>query len=70
MLCSQGFALHKQYESAEKKKNTISGQRHLATYAATPASEKDFLLAKQHYLESFANWLGHKAFCHDCKPKA
>jgi hypothetical protein len=69
MGCTVGFALHQQYETAEKEKIAVNSRR-IPTTAGPTASEKEFLLAKQRYLESFADWLGHKAFCHDCKPKS
>ncbi len=69
MLCAVGSELHQQYEIAEKEKIASNGRR-LPNSEKLSISEKEFLTAKQRYLESFANWLSHKAFCHDCKPKA
>jgi hypothetical protein len=54
---------------AEKEKIAINSRRFPETDPAT-TSEKEFSAAKQRYLESFADWLGHKAFCHDCKPSS
>jgi hypothetical protein len=68
MHCSLGTALHHRYEAAEKEKIAIHGMR-VANGESPMPSEKVFSAAKQRYLESFADWLSHKAFCHDCKPK-
>jgi hypothetical protein len=71
MHCNLGFELYQQYELAEKAKIASNGRRIPNNGAVgVNLSEKEFLAAKQRYLESFANWLSHKAFCHDCKPKA
>jgi hypothetical protein len=68
MLCSHGNELHQIYEAAKQEKIAIQSRRF--PNAEPPiASEKEFTAARQRYLESFANWLSHKAFCHDCKPK-
>ena len=69
MFCTVGFELHQQYEIAEKEKIASNGKR-LPNTSGINLPEKEFALAKQRYLESFANWLSHKAFCHDCKPKS
>jgi len=69
MSCSLGFELHHQYEIAEQEKIAFNSRR-VAPSDKKTASEREFAAAKQRYLESFANWLSHKAFCHDCKPKA
>ena len=69
MHCTIGFELHHRYELAEKQKIASNAMRLPSTGAAN-ISEKEFLAAKQRYLESFADWLSHKAFCHDCKPKS
>jgi hypothetical protein len=69
MRCSQGTELRQIYETAEQEKIAINSRR--APNTDPPiASEKEFSAAKQRYLESFADWLSHKAFCHDCRPKA
>ncbi len=69
MHCATGYELYHQYETAEKEKIASNGRR-LPSTGTPNTSEKEFLAAKQRYLESFANWLSHKAFCHDCKPKS
>jgi hypothetical protein len=69
MRCSIGNGLRERYELAEKQKIAVSLLR-VPAGERPNAAEKEFLVAKQKYLESFADWLSHKAFCHDCKPKA
>ncbi len=69
MRCTTGFELHHQYEIAETEKATLSSRRVSPTDRRS-ISEVEFVAAKQRYLESFANWLAHRAFCQDCKPKA
>ena len=69
MHCNIGFELYQQYELAEQQKIASNGKR-LPSTGTPNVSEKEYVAAKQRYLESFANWLSHKAFCHDCKPKA
>ena len=69
MSCTLGYQLHHQYEVAEQAKIASNGRRLPSTGRAN-ISEKEFQVAKQRYLESFADWLSHKAFCHDCKPKS
>jgi hypothetical protein len=68
MGCPTGFELHHQYEMAEREKIAINGKR-VPNTSRQAASEKEFLAAKQRYLERYADWLSHKAFCQDCKPK-
>lgn len=68
MRCSLGIELCQLYEAAEMEKITVGNRRSPNTDPPI-ASEKEFSAAKQHYLESFADWLSHRAFCHDCKPK-
>jgi hypothetical protein len=65
-MCTVGVKLLHQYEAAEQAKEAIVSKRSPDLKAST----KELLAAKQKYLESFANWLGHKAFCLDCKPGA
>ena len=66
-MCSTGFELHKQYELAEQAKTAAANQ---FTGEGSRTTDKHILAAKQRYVESFANWLSHRAFCHDCKPGA
>jgi hypothetical protein len=66
-MCRTGVLLHQQYEDAEKAKLAAVSRTQPLT---SGASDKQLLLAKQRYVESFANWLSHRAFCHDCKPGA
>jgi hypothetical protein len=69
MHCSVGAGLRERYEAAEQAKIALNSRRAPNTDAPS-ASEKELAAAKQIYLEHFANWLSHKAFCHDCKPQA
>jgi hypothetical protein len=69
MHCSLGIDLRQRYEAAERVKIAVNRRRFPQTDPPT-ASDKEFTAAKQRYLESFADWLSHKAFCHECKPQA
>ncbi|NYF78508.1 hypothetical protein [Granulicella arctica] len=69
MMCTIGIELLHQYEIAEHEKEVIAAQRPPAT-SKSSAANRELQAAKQRYLESFANWLGHKAFCLHCKPGA
>lgn len=69
MRCSLGSELHQQYLFAEQAKFDIKSRRMPHGDVLSP-SDKDLLNAKQCYVESFANWLSHQAFCHHCKPGA
>ncbi len=69
MRCSLGSELHQQYEVAERAKFDLNSRR--TERSDTPSSpDKELILAKQYYVETFANWLSHQAFCHHCKPGA
>lgn len=70
MFCSTGIELFEQYERAEKEKLAISAARQAALTDGTFITPRQMQAAKQRYVERFADWLGHKAFCQDCKPKA
>jgi hypothetical protein len=67
-MCSTGFELHKLYEMAEKEK--VAAASRLASSPTASPQDKQMVAAKQRYVETFANWLSHRAFCHDCKPGA
>ena len=69
MFCSTGHTLHELYEAAEREKLAVSRRRDPMA-PRNSSVEKEFHTAKQRYVENFANWLSHKAFCQDCKPKA
>ncbi len=62
MLCPTGLALFEQYE--------IAARERIARKADAPATGREARLAKQRNVEKFADWMGHKAFCQDCKPRA
>jgi hypothetical protein len=62
LLCATGLALFERYECAEREKNA------LRAHPLVTGQERQ--AAKQRYVETFADWLAHKAFCQDCKPKA
>jgi len=66
-MCTIGVELLHQYEIAEHAKEAIAGKK---LSESKGHANKELQAAKQKYLESFANWLGHKAFCLDCKPGA
>lgn len=67
-MCPFGIELHKQYEIAEKERSACA--RHCVTAMTLPATDKQMVAAKQRYVETFADWLSHRAFCQDCKPGA
>ncbi len=68
-MCPTGFELHKMYEQAEREKMAVA--THATEFSGKPQSpDKRTVAAKQRYVETFANWLSHRAFCHDCKPGA
>ena len=69
MFCSTGIDLYEQYQNAEKQREAFS-VRKAASGKDGGVSSKELHQAKQRYVLHFANWLSHKAFCQDCKPKA
>jgi hypothetical protein len=68
-MCPTGIELHQQYELAEKQK-LAAASRNIPQNGVISPTDKHMLAAKQRYVETFANWLSHRAFCHDCKPGA
>lgn len=70
MFCPIGLELYEQYETAEKDRNALTARKQAALSEGVFITPREIQLAKQRYIEKFADWLGHKAFCQDCKPKA
>ena len=69
MRCSLGSELHQQYQLAERAKFDLNSRR-IQEGTPPPSMDKELISAKQFYVETFANWLSHQAFCHHCKPGA
>jgi hypothetical protein len=67
MFCAQGFELYEEFQAAERMRKAVLERRAAAENGVSP---KEVQAAKQQYVERFANWLSHKAFCQDCKPEA
>ena len=70
MFCPVGLELYEHYANAEKERDAVNARRQSAVVDGPFATARDVQAAKQKYVERFADWLGHKAFCQDCKPKA
>ena len=69
MFCSTGLDLYEQYQTAEKDRDAFN-TRKVAAGKDGVVTTRELHQAKQRYVLHFANWLSHKAFCQDCKPKA
>lgn len=69
MFCSTGIELYEQYQTAEKERDAFNIRKAVKGKDGG-ISSRELQQAKQRYVLHFANWLSHKAFCQDCKPKA
>ncbi len=69
MFCSVGLDLYEQYQTAKEERSALNAHE-IAPGCDGALPRKTLHQAKQRYVLHFANWLSHKAFCQECKPKA